>query len=409
VLRREVIGASVTRGVVAVIAAIAAGACVEGRGPAASGATGACAMLGLDGDPAGDPGADACAAVMALRLPATLPTSPGNAHADDERAAALGQALFFGAGLARGADVRCATCHLPELAFRDQGPVSTGLARGVRNAPTTLDAARLTVWFWDGRADSLWSQPLFALENPREMDFTRLELAHRIADDDALRGPYEAVFGALPDVAALPARGKPGDPAWDQLDLDAQRDVDRIAAGAGKAIEAYLRRATSGAAPLDAFLDGDAAAMAPIAQRGLAVMATAGCLGCHAGPMLSDGAFHDVGLPSLPGAAPDRGRADGARIAAASVFNAAGPFADLPGPAPALDEAAVGAFRTPSLRDVVSTPPYGHDGALATLDDVLAVHAAALGPDDRAAVLAFLLALDGARPPRPWGDWPHPQ
>jgi cytochrome c peroxidase len=374
---------------------------------AALAALGACAA-DAPGGPCAALDAAACDAVLAMRLPDALPASPGNAHADDPAAAQLGFTIFFAPGFARGGDVRCATCHLPELAFRDHGPVSMGLGRGVRNAPTTLHAARMSTWFWDGRADSLWSQPLFALENPAEMNFTRLELAHRIADDADLRGAYVAVFGPLPDITTLPARGKPGEAAWDALAPDAQREVDRIAANVGKAIEAYLRRATSGPAPLDEFLDGDDAAMSPLAQRGLAVFARA-CAGCHAGPTLSDGQFHDVGMPALAGAAPDRGRADGAAIAAASIFNAAGPFADAPGVAPVRDDAAVGAFRTPSLRDVIETAPYGHDGALATLDEVLDVHAATLSADERDAVTAFLLALDGARPPRPWGDWPHPQ
>ncbi len=374
----------------AVIALVALAGCADEPG-------GVCA--GLDDD--------ACTAVGALRLGA-LPRSPGNAHADDPAAAELGFAIFFGAGFARGGDVRCATCHLPELAFRDAGPVSMGLARGARNAPTTLHAARMTTWFWDGRADSLWSQPLFAFENPLEMNFTRLELAHRIDGDAALRARYVAVFGALDDLAALPARGAPGDPAWDALPPGDQRAVDRVAANIGKALEAYLRRATIGDAPLDAYLDGDAAAISPLAQRGLRVFART-CIGCHGGPMLTDGRFHVVGFPSQPGAAPDLGRAAGAPIAVASIFNAAGPFADQPGPAPERDDAAIGAFRTPSLRDIAATAPYGHDGALATLPDVLDAHAPALAADDRDALLAFLLALSGERPPRPWGDWPSPQ
>lgn len=364
----------------------------------------------VDGGFCAELDADTCAAVGALRLGA-LPPSPGNAHADDPTAAALGQTIFFGSGFANGGDVRCASCHLPELAFHDAGPVSTGLGRGVRNAPTTLHAARLTTWFWDGRADSLWSQPLFAFENPLEMNFTRLELAHRIDGDAALRAQYVAVFGdgaALDRIAALPARGKPGDPAWEALPADDQRAVDRIAADTGKALEAYLRRATIGDAPIDAYLDGDDAAISPLAARGLQVFAGT-CLRCHSGPMLTDARFHGAGFPSLPGAAPDRGRADGAAILVDSIFNSAGPFADVPAPVSVPDAELVGAFRTPSLRDIAATAPYGHDGALTTLPAVLDVHAPELTADDRDALLAFLLALSGARPPRPWGDWPHPQ
>jgi cytochrome c peroxidase len=382
VLRRQLIA----------LAMVAASGCVED-------ATGPCA--GLDDA--------ACDAVLALALPATLPPSPGNAHADDLAAAELGFEVFFAPGFAPVQDVRCATCHLPELSFRDRGPVSQGLAAGTRNSPTILDAARQQIFFWDGRADSLWSQPLFAFENPLEMDFTRLEIAHRLAADDALGPAYELAFGALPELAALPPRGKPGDPAWDALSDEQAFAINQVAANVGKALEAYMRKAVAGPSALDAYLAGDAAALAPIAQRGLAVFVDAGCIDCHGGPTLSDGRYHDAMFPSLPGASPDPGRAAGAQLAVANIFNAAGPFADVAGPAPQPDDDAVGAFRTPSLRNVASTPPYGHDGALATLDDVFAVHAAALTPDEREDLTAFLLALEGDRPPRPWGDWPRPQ
>ncbi len=374
-------------------AALAAAACSDVADP------GPCAALDDDG----------CAAVTALRLPASLPPSPGNAHADDPAAAELGITIFFAPGFARTGDVRCVTCHQPELAFRDRGPVSIGVGRGARNAPTILDAARLPVLMWDGRADSLWSQPLLAFEHPLEMDFTRLEVAHRIGGDPDLRTRYQAVFGPLPDLSVLPARGKPGDPTWDTLPAAQQHAVNLVAANVGKALEAYMRRAAAGDAPLDAYLDGDDQAVPTIAQRGLATFVTAGCSGCHGGPMLTDGRFHAGQLPSLPDAVADAGRADGARVVAASVFNAAGPFADQPGPAPVRDDAAIGGFRTPSLRHVMKTAPYGHDGAVPSLDALFDVHAPALTADERMALTALFLQLEGARPPRPWNDWPRPQ
>jgi cytochrome c peroxidase len=69
------------------------------------------------------------------------------------------------------------------------------------------------------------------------------------------------------------------------------------------------------------------------------------------------------------------------------------------------------------------TAPYGHDGSLPTLEDAVDFHfradpggvgvrdtalpLAPLSAADRAALLAFLRALDSANPPYPWADWPR--
>ncbi|HEY6877782.1 MAG TPA: cytochrome-c peroxidase, partial [Polyangiales bacterium] len=294
-----------------VLAALSLGACGD--------ATDAPASCDLPQVPAAH-----CGAAHALRLPDALPRSRGNDYGDNEQAAHLGLSLFFDPNLGRG--VSCASCHLPELAFADRRPVSTGKQTGNRNSPTTFNAARLSVFFWDGRADSLWSQPLIPIENPAEMASTRLELAQRILLD--YRARYEAVFGALPDVAAWPPVGKPGDAAFDQLSVQTRAEVNRLFSNIGKALDAFMRKSTTGRADLDAFLDGDHGALLEPAQRGLAVFLRGGCADCHGGPMLTDEAFHKVEFPSLPNATPDRGRAGGLEQLRTSEFSLSGPFAD---------------------------------------------------------------------------------
>jgi cytochrome c peroxidase len=353
---------------------------------------------------------DTCAEAKSMLLPATLPEARGNAHGDDDDAAMLGFQLFFDSDLGNG--VGCVQCHAPEAAFTDRKPVSTGRGVGTRNAPTAFNAARLRVIFWDGRADSVWSQPLFAIENPLEMDSSRLQLAHLIAGDTALRPAYEKVFGPLPDLSAWPASGKPGDAAFDALAPDVQTEANRIAANVGKALEAYMRKNTSGPSMFDAYLGGDTTQITDVAKRGLEAFVDAKCVTCHSGPMLTDEGFHDVGFPSLPGAAPDPGRSGGIPILEANPFNLGGPYAD-PGTdavAPQVETGvAPGEFRTPSLRNVAHTAPYGHDGALTTLDDVLALHAPGVDADTRGTIISFLQTLNGATPPRPWSNWPSPQ
>jgi cytochrome c peroxidase len=100
------------------------------------------------------------------------------------------------------------------------------------------------------------------------------------------------------------------------------------------------------------------------------------------------------------------------QVLAANPFNLQGAYADATGgPFATPDEvgAVDGAFRTPSLRRSAETAPYGHDGSFATLDDLLAEHAAGLSDPERLLLVAFLRTLTADLPPRPWSFWPQPQ
>lgn len=342
-----------------------------------------------------------------MALPAALPASPGNANADTESAALLGFQLFFDARLSSNHEVRCATCHVPERAFDDGRVTSTGIGVVERNSPSIYGAAWHRWQMWDGRADSLWSQALIPLEDPREMNFSRLELAHLM--HDAFRPPYEAVFGALPSLDALPPRGKPGDASFDSLPVGTQLEINRIAANVGKALEAYQRRAAHGRGRFDAFVEGDRAALSEAEQRGFAAFLTAGCDRCHSGPLLSDDAFHDVGVLPAEGSLDRRGRARGLEAVASSPFSMAGVFNDgAREPAPLSSPADEGAWRTPSLRNVGRTAPYGHNGSHPTLESIVDLHTpvGSLTSRDREDLFAFLRALDADDPPSPWNNWP---
>lgn len=349
----------------------------------------------------------ACERVRAFRLPDALPPSRGNAHADDPAAAALGHRIFFDAGFSR-TDASCATCHQPENAFAQPTATSEVISGmpGARNAPSLLVVARNDgFWLWDGAADSLWSQPLFAIENPIEMQSTRLELAHRIASP-TYREDYEAVFGPMPDLSDLtifPAAGMPGTVSWDGMQPSAQRIVNEIAANVGKALEAYMRRIQSGPSRLDRYIDGDSSALNETERHGLQRFVLT-CESCHPGPMLTDDAFHVASMEMT-----DRGRALGIPRLLASPFNSAGELFDPPSatvreplPLPleptADDEMA---FRTPSLRNVTLTAPYTHTGGR-TLEAILTVPGPGYREGDDVVIGAFLEALVGDPPPAEW-------
>ena len=102
------------------------------------------------------------------------------------------------------------------------------------------------------------------------------------------------------------------------------------------------------------------------------------CTQCHNGPLLTNNEFHNTGVLSFPGEVPDKGRAAGVREALANPFNCLGAFSDAPADACAELEYArtgyevLGAFRTPSLRNLENTQPYLHKGQMYTLAEVLA-------------------------------------
>jgi cytochrome c peroxidase len=181
-------------------------------------------------------------------------------------------------------------------------------------------------------------------------------------------------------------------------------EIDRVAANVGKALEAYERKLAIRPGRFDAFVAGDREALSAREQEGANVFFEAGCDGCHAGPLFTDDAFHAVGLS--PG---ERGRAQGLEALAKSPFSAAGVFHDGPKESiPAPTAADEGAWRTPSLRNVSRTAPYGHDGSLPSLEAVLEAHGAAgLSAGEQQALVAFLEALDAGDPPSPWNNWPN--
>lgn len=381
---------------------------------------------------------DEVALIASLSPVPELPASPTNAVADDPDAAALGQALFFSTALSASGDVSCATCHDPGLGFSDGLPQSVALGTTPRHAPHLFNLAWSRWLYWDGRRDSLWSQAISPLEAQAEHGLSRLEVTTAIAADEALASGYEAVFGPLPDASGWPARARPvpDEPdhpdalAWADLDEADREAINTAFSNTGKAIEAYERLLVTGPAPFDAFaealLAGDdlgADAIDNQARRGLQLfVGDAGCIQCHSGPLLTDHAFHNIGLgPRSWLDEADRGRWDGLEKALDNEFNGAGAYSDDPEAATLKLETAIrdpeslGGFKTPGLRNIALSAPYMHGGHFETLEEVvehydqikeLPLHGhreeilleLGLSGADRRALVAFLESLTGALP-----------
>lgn len=348
-----------------------------------------------------------CGELESMELPATLPAALGNSKGDDEHAALLGFSLFFDARLSAGQDTRCASCHLPERVFADGRQAAMGVEPVDRNSPSIYTAAWHRWQTWDGKADSLWSQPLLALENPKEMNLTRLELAHRVAT--SYTDQYQSVFGALPaGLSSWPSKGKPGDASFDHLPIADQLEVNRIAANVGKSLEAYMRRDAHQRGRFDDFVAG-AGTLTPPEERGLSVFFQAGCSSCHSGPTFSDDAFHAIGVPPVEGKQVESARAGALAALSTSVFSVNGPFHEGPmvQPTAAATASDEGAYRTPSLRNTSRTGPWGHNGYFTSLDAMIDFHSKkVLTTTEHEDLMAFLKVLDVIDPPSPWNNWP---
>lgn len=351
-----------------------------------------------------------CAEWQADLLPAGLPPARGNQVADRQDAAALGMKIFYDNRFSRaGSGVSCASCHDPEHAFAENKPRSKTLAEVARNAPDLIDAAWYSrAHFWDGKVDNLWSAPLFTFEQHDEMDSSRLQVVHVLARIYGAR--YERIFGPLPDMRRFPETGKPGSAAFDSMAADDLRAVNRIYANVGKALEAYIRKLAAGRSGFDDFIRGSRNALSPAAQRGMVVFTRYACQSCHSGATFTDERYHELNLPDAAGHPPDPRRQGGVRFARSWPFGSSGAFAD-PAAADEVSPAAakeVG-FRTPSLRNVAETGPYGHDGSLETLDQAIDAHwrvQAVPTGQDKKDIVAFLRCLSGRPPQRPWNYWP---
>lgn len=328
-------------------------------------------------------------ASMRLSQAGDRPTDPSNAHEQRGDAAVFGRALFNDTRLSKNGQVACASCHTATGQFEDGRPLGQGLATGKRRTMPVMGAAHSPFLFWDGRKDSVWSQALGPLEDAAEHGGNRVRLVRVVMAH--YRAPYQLAFGPLPDLGKLPDDASPlgtaaERAAWDAMAPAARDAVNRVFANMGKAIAAYERHVAYGESRFDRYAEatvrGDGRGQEALTLqevRGLRAFLTRGqCVTCHNGPLLTDHAFHNTGVPPQDPGRPDRGRADGVQKLLKDEFNCLGRYSDArPDQCGELqfltthDPGQLGAFRTPSLRNVAARAPYMHAGQFASLEQVL--------------------------------------
>lgn len=318
----------------------------------------------------------------------------------DQLEAELGQLLFYDPVLSGNRNISCATCHHPRFATADgvslslgEGGIGLGPDRRAdpgntpdqripRHAPAlfNLGAREFTVMFHDGRIEVDNTLP-GGLRTPMDEDMTEgfdtllsAQTMFPVLSADEMAGHYSEN-----DVSKAVRQGRITGQggAWDTLSrrvsdnaiyaqlfraaypaIAGGREIafTDISNAIGAFIELEWRSDTS---PFDAYLRGDAE-LPQQAQAGMELFyGEANCASCHSGPFQTDHGFHAMGVPQF-----------GPGKAAAFETHAR----DIGRARVTGNDAELYAFRTPSLRNVAQTAPYGHTGAYRTLESFIRAH-----------------------------------
>lgn len=321
--------------------------------------------------------------------------------AEDPLVVELGRFLFFDKEISGNRNISCATCHHPLAATGDglslpvgEGGEGLGVTRSLgrggsrvqervpRNAPPlfNMGARRFRVMFHDGRVrvdatrpagfatpagddlphgleSVLAAQAMFPVTSAAEMageadenPVGRAAAAGRLTGRRGVWALLARRLQAIPEYVDLFAVAFP--------DVHRRRDITFV--HAANAIAAFEEAAwRSDDSPFDRFLRGETGAMSRRAKRGMDTFyGPGGCSGCHVGPLQTDMDFHAIAMPQIgpgKGDGPD-GHDD---FGLEQVTGREGDRFK---------------FRTPSLRNVAITGPWGHAGAYNSLEAVVRHH-----------------------------------
>ena len=238
----------------------------------------------------------------------------------------LGKILFFDPRLSRSSQVSCSSCHEPDMAWQDGRRVSLGNdhLQGTRNTPSLLNVFIQKELFWDGRAGSLTSQAASPLTEHHEMDMDISELPEKIRKITGYDSLFEKAYG------------------------DKKINLERITA----ALATFEKTIRSRRSRADYFMLGKINALNEQEIKGLHLFRTkARCMNCHNGPYFTDLQFHNIGLTYYGRKYQDLGR-----------YNVTGRKED------------VGKFKTASLRDLLHTRPWMHNGLFDNLKGVINIY-----------------------------------
>lgn len=313
----------------------------------------------------------------------------------------LGRNLFFDKILSGNKNISCATCHHSLLDTGDglslpvgEGGRGLGMTRDngeglsavhervPRNAPPVfnLDAVSMDKMFHDGRIARDPSQPSgfknpagnnlpYGLNNPLAVQAmfpvtSATEMAGQAGENDIADAAAAGKLAGSDGVWAIIAERLRAIPEYVDMftaaypDISTAADITYVhAANAIAAFEGHNWRASN--SPFDRYLRGDKKAMSDSAEKGMRLFyGKANCASCHSGKFQTDMDFHAIAMPQF-------GPGKGGGVDGHDDFGREMVTGDVN------DRFR---FRTPPLRNVALTGPWGHDGAYNTLEAVVRHH-----------------------------------
>lgn len=232
----------------------------------------------------------------------------------------LGRALFFDERLSGDNSISCASCHHPELAFTDGKPKSIGVGgkEAFRNAPTLLNVVEATAFMFDAHIASLEEQAIVPIQDSTEMNIRMGDLIKKLRAIPEYSEAAKRIYGREFDAWVLT-----------------------------RSLAAFERTLISKNSPFDQYMkSGNKEDLGEDAWRGWQLFQEYKCVECHAPPNFTDYSARNNGWKEDYGNDLGKFRING-------------------------DSSLLGAFKVPSLRNIVLTAPYMHDGSASTLDEVL--------------------------------------
>ncbi|MDX8404931.1 MAG: cytochrome c peroxidase [Mariprofundus sp.] len=277
-------------------------------------------------------------------------------HIDPDRAA-LGKSLFFDRRLSADNSISCAHCHdLENKGGADGLKHSFGVEgrEGLVNSPTVFNAALNFSQFWDGRAATLEDQIEGPLTAHAEMAGAWPDIIRKLSLDRAFAQHFTAAYAE----GFTPANIK-------------------------NAIATFERTLITPDSRFDRYLNGDASAINADEKKGYALFKSYGCVACHQGRNVGGNLYQTLGV--MHDYFEDFPMENNASL---GRFNVTGNKMDSH------------RFKVPSLRLVVLTAPYFHNGREKTLAGTIRTMAKyQLGrtiPDaDIISIIRFLYTLPG--------------
>ena len=258
-----------------------------------------------------------------FKIPAGWPKPPGDIFARNrlsEQGFQLGKKLFYDTRLSADGNISCANCHQQFAAFATYDhDFSHGLndQHTTRNAPALFNLAWMTSYHWDGGINHIEVQPLSPITSPTEMAESLDNVLAKLKKDSSYPKLFKAAFGSS--------------------EITSQRMLKALAQFTGSIVSANSK--------YDKVQRGEATFTYSEAN-GYALF-KANCASCHKEPLFTDQSFRNNGMP-INDFLKDYGRM---KITGDSRDSLK--------------------FKVPSLRNVMVTFPYMHDGRFYSLSAVI--------------------------------------